>query len=159
MSVPLSPASPPRPDVSHLITEDDTPLDIYSERQQYLFGDALLSSRQQVNAGRSFVAMTNVGLFYAVKSPPVVPDGLLSLDVELPEDLFEKEHRSYFMWEYGKAPELVLEVVSNNEGDELGGKKLAYSRIGVLCRLGSRGVPGTGPAAHLRAAPQKVRAP
>jgi hypothetical protein len=51
-----------------------------------------------------------------VKKPPVVPDTLLSLDVDFPEDLQLKHNRSYFVWEYGKVPELVIEVASNLEG-------------------------------------------
>jgi hypothetical protein len=130
MSVPINPI--PFPDVSRLVTEDDTPVDIYSEKQQVLFRDPLYNTWRFTNGGRPFVAMANVGLFYAVKKPAIVPDGLLSLDVELPDDLMLKEHRSYFMWEYGKPPELAFEVVSNDVGEELGEKTRLYARIGVL---------------------------
>jgi Uma2 family endonuclease len=36
------------------------------------------------------------------------------------------------VWEFGKAPELALEIVSNREGDELGRKRYLYARIEVL---------------------------
>ncbi len=34
-------------------------------------------------------------------------------------ELAGKKHRSYFMWEFGKPPEVVIEIVSNREGEEL----------------------------------------
>ncbi len=55
----------------------------------------------------------------------------MSLDVEPPADLWVKEHRSYFIWEYGKAPDLVLEIVSNRKGGELKDKLLDYACAGV----------------------------
>lgn len=58
-------------------------------------------------------------LFYAVKQPPLVPDVLVSLDVTLPKDLWEKSHRSYFLCEYGKVPEVVIEIVSNHVVQEV----------------------------------------
>lgn len=127
-----APVLPPEavPCVEHLVTEDDTPVDNwYSEKQQRLLTEPLYSSWS--GNGRRFVAGANVGMFYAVKQPPVVPDALLSLDVELPNDLMLKRHRSYFFWEYGKAPEVALEVVSNREGDEAGGKMQLYARLGI----------------------------
>ena len=75
--------------------------------------------------------MSNVGLFFAVHRPPLVPDVLLGLDVELPADLHPKSHRSYFVWEYGKAPDVVIEVVSNREGGEDTEKLAAYARMAV----------------------------
>jgi len=42
----------------------------------------------------------------------------LSLDVTPPADLWKKTSRSYFIWEYGKPPEVVVEIVSNTEGGE-----------------------------------------
>ncbi len=37
---------------------------------------------------------------------------------EIAEDWFAKKHRSYFLWEFGKSPEIVIEVVSNRKGAE-----------------------------------------
>jgi hypothetical protein len=119
------------PDVEHLVTEDDTPVDnVYSEKQQRLLTEPLYSSPGWAGGGK-FIALANVGLFYAVRQPPYVPDILLSLDVELPADLWPKSHRSYFVWEYGKPPEAIVEIVSNDEGDEDRGKLAGYARIGV----------------------------
>ena len=117
------------PDISHLITEDDTPVDnIFSERQQRLLVDTLYSSWRP---SQPFVAMANVGLFGSVHRQAIVPDALLSLDVHLPRDFWAKQGRSYFIWEYGKPPDVVIEVVSNKVGDEAGDKLLDYARLGI----------------------------
>jgi Uma2 family endonuclease len=120
------------PDVSQLVTEDDTPVDnIFSEKQQRLLTEPLYSSWSGPQGNRRFVALANVGLFYAVRQPPYVPDMLLSLDVELPAQLWPKNNRSYFIWEYGKPPELVLEIVANREGGEDSDKLVGYARVGI----------------------------
>lgn len=120
------------PDVSHLITEDDTPVDnIFSERQMALLREALYTSWSGPGDERPFVAMGNVALYATNYLPPLVPDLLLSLDVTLPADPMLKEHRSYFLWLYGKPPEVVIEIVSNRKGGELGDKLLDYARLGV----------------------------
>ncbi len=121
-----------RPVADNLVTEDDVPVDnVFSEKQQRLLTEPLFSSWPGPGQGRRFVAMANVGLFYAYRQPPLVPDALLSLDVELPADIRVKTNRSYFIWEYGKAPEVVIEVVSNREGGEDAGKLDAYEKIGI----------------------------
>jgi hypothetical protein len=120
------------PNVDHLVTEDDTPVDnLFSEKQQRLLTEPLYSSWAGPGPGRPFVAMSNVGLFYGIHRPPLVPDALLSLDVEVPADLWPKAHRSYFVWEYAKAPDAVIEVVSNREGGEDTAKLNGYARAGV----------------------------
>ena len=122
----------PAPDVSHLVTEDDTPVDnIFSERQMALLRETLYTSWTGPGEGRTFVAMGNVALFATNFLPPLVPDLLLSLDVSLPDEPMLKEHRSYFLWLYGKPPEVVIEIVSNRKGNELGDKLLDYARLGV----------------------------
>jgi len=120
------------PVVDRLVTEDDTPVDnVFSEKQQRLLTEPLYSSWAAPAEQRTFVAMSNVGLFFAVRRPPLVPDAMLSLDVELPADVHPKSHRSYFVWEYGKPPDVVIEVVSNREGGEDAEKLAAYARVGV----------------------------
>lgn len=129
-------------DISHLVTEDDTPVDnLQSEKQQRLLVEPLYSSW---SPGVSFIAAANVGLFYALKQDPIVPDAMLSLGLEMPTDWSQKQNRSYFVWEFGKVPEVCIEIVSNREGDELTlsrksqqkgktmSKKELYARIGVL---------------------------
>ena len=120
------------PVVDHLVTEDDTPVDnVFSEKQMRLLTEPLYSSWAGPGEQRSFIAMSNVGLFFSVHRPPLVPDVLLSLDVELPVDVHPKSHRSYFVWEYGKPPDVVIEVVSNREGGEDSEKLAAYARVAV----------------------------
>lgn len=118
----------PEIDISHLVTEDDEPVDnLFSERQQALLADVLEASWAP---DRPFLTMVNVGLFYSTSEPPYVPDFLLSMDVLPPPNVVEKKHRSYMLWEYGKRPDLVIEVVSNIDRHEE--RKLSgYARIGI----------------------------
>jgi Uma2 family endonuclease len=129
------------PDVSEIVTEDDIPVDNFaSEKQQRLLTEPLYSSwtgpppspdPEADHLKRTFVAAANVGVFVRPKDPPVVPDVLLSLDVELAEDLWKKENRTYFIWEMGKPPDVVIEIVSNRVGGELDAKRHKYARMGV----------------------------
>ena len=120
------------PDVQSLITEDETPVDnLPSEKQQRLLTEPLYSAWAGPGAGRTFLAAANVGVFAQARNPAIVPDMFLSLDVEVAEDWWRKEHRSYFLWEFGKPPDLVLEIVSNTEGGEDAEKRHKYARMRV----------------------------
>jgi Uma2 family endonuclease len=104
------------PSIDHIQTEDGAPVDgVFSEKQMRLLTAPLYSSWK---TDKPFVAFANVGIFYGVDIPPVVPDVMLSLNIQLPENVFPKLHRSYFVWKYGKPPEIVIEIVSNKEGKE-----------------------------------------
>ncbi len=133
--------------VRNLITEDDEPVDnLLSEKQQRLLVDALYESwapppseaegedlePSVVAAARPFWASANVGIFRSVYLPAIVPDVFISLDVTTPLDFRQSEQRSYFMWEHGKGPEVVVEIVSNRKGNELGSKLKDYSKLGVM---------------------------
>jgi Uma2 family endonuclease len=121
------------PDISHLITEDEEPVDnIFSEKQQRLLTEPLYSSWPGPGQNRKFLACSNVGIFYIARNPAIVPDMLLSLDIEAHPDWWAKEHRSYFLWEFGKSPEVVIEIVSNNVGEERTGKFDKYARVHAL---------------------------
>jgi len=127
---------PSRLAVEGLVTEDDTPLDnLFSEKQQRLLTEPLYSSWPgpvgEAGERRPFLAAANVGLFSSLHQPPLVPDMFLSLDVTAPPNLWEKSHRSYFFWEYGKAPDVAIEVVSNRKGNEAGSKLKDYARLGI----------------------------
>ena len=116
------------PDVSHLVTEDDEPVDsVFSEKQMRLLTSTLLESWKP---GRPFVALANVGLFPIPENPALVPDVMVSLGVTLPKDVFLKGNRSYMVWRYGKPPDLVIEIVSNRVGGELE-KGSRYAEMGV----------------------------
>ena len=136
--IPRSDVAPiSRPDISHLITEDDEPVDsILSEKQQRLLTEPLYSSwsgppPEEDGMPRSFLALANVGFFPKPENPALVPDMLLSADVQVDEDLTKKENRSYFQWRHGKAPDVVIEIVSNRKGGELGERFRRYRRAGV----------------------------
>ena len=81
--------------------------------------------------GRPLLAAANVGVFYGEGQPAIVPDALVSLDVELAADLWPKPNRSYFIWRFGKPPDAVVEIVSNREGGELARKRERYAQLGV----------------------------
>ena len=119
------------PDVEHLITEDDTPVDMFAEKQQRLLTTALYESWHGPGDSRPFLAASNVGIFYSIHQPPLVPDVFLSLDVKLPEDLWAKQGRSYFTWTYGKPPDVVIEVVCNTLEGEIDTKMERYAWFGV----------------------------
>jgi hypothetical protein len=121
------------PNVDHLVTEEDSPVDnLPSDKQQRILIDPLYSTWSTgPGKERSFLAAANVGLFYAVQQPPLIPDVLLSLDVVVAEDWWAKAKRSYFAWVFGKMPEVVVEIVSNLEGGEADTKLRIYARIGV----------------------------
>jgi Uma2 family endonuclease len=120
---------PVAPNIEHLITEDDTPVDnMFSAKQQRLLVEPLYSSWQ---SSHPFLADANVGIFYSVHQPAIVPDMFLSLDVFPPTNWWAKYGRSYFMWEFGKPPEVVIEIVSNNKGGEADNKLRLYAQLGV----------------------------
>ncbi len=117
------------PNIDHIRTEDGAPVDnVFSEKQMRLLTESLYSSWKPA---WPFVAFANVGMFYGVDIPPLVPDVLLSLNVRLPEDLRPKLNRSYFVWKYGKPPEVVIEIVSNKVGREDTEKLRLYAEARV----------------------------
>ncbi len=121
-----------RPNIDDLVTEDDEPVDnTFSEKQQRLLTHSLYNAWKGPGEGRTFLTMANVGLFYALNHPPLVPDVLVSLDVTLHNELWSKFHRSYFVQEYGKSPEVVIEIVSNLKGKEADSKLQNYAKAGV----------------------------
>ncbi len=117
------------PDISQIVTEDETPVDnLFSEKQQRLLTTTLYSSFQ---TDVPFLATANAGLFYGQKRPPLVPDVLLSLGVKVPQDWSQEQNRSYFVWAMGKPPEVAIEIVSNRIGNELGSKLQDYAVAAV----------------------------
>lgn len=140
-----------------LVTEDDTPVDnLFSAKQRRLLVEPLYSSWQPAALEatteqlpleqtrleqsqleqtrlepRVFLADSDVGIFITPYQPPIAPDMFLSLDVEPNPAYLASEHRSYFLWEYGKAPEVAVEVVSNRKGKEMEEKLRRYSQCGI----------------------------
>jgi Uma2 family endonuclease len=129
---PIAPAEV-EPDYESFITEDAKPVDSwYCERQHRLLTDVLHASWKGAHPDRPRCVATDVGLFYAVNEPAIVPDVMVSLDVAPPTDWVKKKNRSYFVWLMGKSPEMTIEVVSNAQGGELTTKMEIYARIGVI---------------------------
>ncbi len=117
------------PDISHIITEDDTPVSsLFSEKQHRLLTSPLYISWRP---GHPFLACSNVGIFHELHEPAIVADMFLSMDVRRPDDLWEKRHRSYFVWEYGKPPEVAVDIFVDITREEADEKRLAYAKIGV----------------------------
>jgi hypothetical protein len=136
-------AFPPPPDKgytrcanSDLVIEDDEPADsILSKKLQRLLTSALYASFQPKAEDTGelipFLATANIGLFSALKLPPLMPDVTLSLEVAPPASFERKEDRTYLVWEMGKPPDVVIEIVSKRKGEELGRKRKDYARAGV----------------------------
>ncbi|NEQ98741.1 MAG: Uma2 family endonuclease [Cyanothece sp. SIO2G6] len=117
------------PEVNHLITEDDTPVDNFaSAKQQRLLVSCLYSHTWRTEP---FLAEANVGIYHTVNRPPIVPDVFFSLDVQVPTDWWDKPNRCYMVWNFGKPPELALEIVSNRVGNELTEKLQVYAQMRV----------------------------
>jgi len=116
-----------------IITEDDTPVDNYTTEQHIgLTTDTLYDSWTHSRYGKAFIVAADVGIFSSPDEPPIIPDFFLSLGVTKPTDRRPKRNRSYFIWEVGKVPEVVIEIVSNQEGEEEGRKKERYADLGIL---------------------------
>ncbi len=115
-----------------LITEDDkSQAHLFSEKQQCLLANSLYHSWKGPGQGRSFVALANVDLFDAPKKLPLIPDVLVSLDINMPDDVLRKSSHAYRIWEYGKPPEVVIQIVSTPEGKKYDTKLPDYAKIGV----------------------------
>jgi Uma2 family endonuclease len=119
------------PDNSQLVQEDDTPLDSFiNEKQQRLLTEVL--SGYELNNGIPFIVAANVGIFRNVRHPAIVPDVFLSLNVSVADTSDRPDVRSYLLWEFGKPPEVAIEVVSPTPGNELGSKFTDYALMGVM---------------------------
>src|SRR5262249_31938443 len=115
-----------------LVFQDEQPVEsLFAERQMRLWVDPLYTSWAGPDGTRNFAAMCNVGLFSEPKQTQLVPDGLLSVGVVVHTDPLPLEHHSYLIWEYGKPPDTVIELVSDKVGGELTHKRKRYARMKV----------------------------
>jgi Uma2 family endonuclease len=119
-------------DYDSLVTEDHKPVDrIYIEKLYRLLTRPLYASWPGPGEGRPFLVLVDVGWFYQRHTPAVVPDCMLSLDVKCPPDLQVKQGHSYYQWDMGKPPDVIIEAVSDKVGGEESFKKNLYARQGV----------------------------
>jgi hypothetical protein len=56
---------------------------------------------------------------------------MLSVGVKAPAPLRRRDHRSYFVWVYGKPPDVIIEFVSDRHGGEEYYKAENYALMGV----------------------------
>jgi Uma2 family endonuclease len=125
----LHPEDTPIVNVDHLIVEDGEPLEsMYIEKLMRLLTEPLYTSW---HPGFPFVALANVGLFPIPKNPPLAPDVMLSIMVAAPPNLQLPQHRSYFVWEYKKPPDVIIEFVSDKHAGEEYYKAIHYAHAGV----------------------------
>ncbi|MDM8527450.1 Uma2 family endonuclease, partial [Anaerolineales bacterium HSG24] len=78
-----------------------------------------------------FMVAANVGIFEP-NEPNIVPDVFISLGVQVTPEWQNKKNRSYLISEFGKAPEIAVEIISNKKGNENRNKMAQYARMGVL---------------------------
>ena len=119
------------PDISNLVLEDDTPLDSFINEKQQRLLTTVLYSGGDTGITVPFIAAANVGLFSSIRQPGIAPDVFLSINITGAEDWWERQVRSYLFWEFGKPPEIAIEIVSPTPGNELGSKLIDYARMRI----------------------------
>ncbi|NES01944.1 MAG: hypothetical protein F6K22_03320 [Okeania sp. SIO2F4] len=55
----------------------------------------------------------------------------LSLNIPGGEQWWKRNVRSYLFWEFGKSPDIVIEIVSPTPGNELGSKLTKYAQLRI----------------------------
>ncbi|PSB20577.1 hypothetical protein C7B65_06640 [Phormidesmis priestleyi ULC007] len=116
------------PTEDDLPDSDDTPVD---NELQVLIPSLLRSILALLWADRmDWFFGVNMGVYYEVGQPAIVPDGFLSLGV--PRQKRENGRRSYVIWQEQVVPQLVLECVSQTYGGEYDNKIAKYANIGAL---------------------------
>jgi len=117
------------PSSEELPDSDDTPVD---NELQILIPTLLLAILAAIWETREdWFFGINMGLYYTVHQPAIVPDGFLSLGVE--RFVGENGRSSYVLWEEdGIPPILALEIVSKTYNDEYEEKKTDYAELGIL---------------------------
>lgn len=115
-------------DISPLMSENDPTVDSFaSGKQRRLLTSCLYSNLKE----STFIAASNIGIYHTAEQPAIVPDVFVSFDLSDPSQWWKKPERRYLVWEFGKPPELVIEIVTDMLGDELTAKLEAYRRMRV----------------------------
>ncbi|TAF30716.1 MAG: Uma2 family endonuclease [Oscillatoriales cyanobacterium] len=113
MSEPLILDPSQLPDISNLVLEDDTPLDSFINEKQQRLLTTVLYSGGDTGITVPFIAAANV------------------MNITGAEDWWERQVRSYLFWEFGKPPEIAIEIVSPTPGNELGSNLIDYARMRI----------------------------
>ena len=119
------------PDTSKMILEDDEPLDSFINEKQQRLLTTVFYSGAELPIQKPFVAAANVGLFATPAKAGIAPDAFLSLGTHAGEDWWQRKVRSYLFWEFGKPPDIVIEVISPTPGNELGSKLTDYADLRI----------------------------
>ncbi|MDY7004438.1 MAG: Uma2 family endonuclease [Cyanobacteriota bacterium] len=119
------------PDTSHMILEDDTPLDSFINEKQQRLLTTVFYSGAEIPINVPFIVAANVGLFSHLRDSGIVPDVFLSLNIVGEKEWWERNIRFYLFWEFGKPPDVVIEVVSPTPGNELGSKLTDYAELRI----------------------------
>jgi Uma2 family endonuclease len=116
------------PSAEDLPDSDDTPVD---NQLQHLIPGLLEAILALIWANRmDWFFGVDMGIYYDLEQPAIVPDGFLSLGVER---FFDENLRlSYPIWEEQRVPILVLEVVSQTRRGEYTSKKKQYAELEIL---------------------------
>jgi Uma2 family endonuclease len=118
--------------IEQLLTEDDTPVDnLLSEKLQRFLAQAFYSAYGLIYPQVPFLAAVDVALYEYLGAVPQVPDLFISLGVQVAQDWWQKQHRTYCFWEFDKPPEFVLEIVSNVKGGEDSRKLQTYRQMQI----------------------------
>jgi Uma2 family endonuclease len=117
------------PSSEELPDSDDTPVD--NELQILIPGLLLVILATIWETRDDWFFGINMGLYYSVNEPAIVPDSFLSLGVE--RFVGENGRLSYVLWEEdGIPPVLTLEIISKTYNSEYEQKKVDYAELGIL---------------------------
>jgi Uma2 family endonuclease len=118
--------------IEQLLTEDDIPVDnLLSEKLQRFLAQAFYSAYGLLYPQVPFLAAVDVALYEYLGAVAQVPDLFISLGVQVAQDWWQTQHRTYCFWEFDKPPEFVLEIVSNAKGGEDSRKLATYGQMQI----------------------------
>ena len=120
------------PDPDKLIPPEDEPVDnLFSETQQRLLTEPLYSSWIEPGKENTFLAAANIAVYHLAAGPSIGPDVMLACNITVPAEFWSQQQPCYLIWDYGKAPDLVIEIISKTVRGEDSEKKAIYERMGV----------------------------